>query len=178
MYRSLARWILMNLYVERLAALVLTAITLFMFVNVVLRYAFNAPIAWGDEVMQFAFIWFVFIGAVAAMKSGSHFSVTLLLDQLPRPIAAVIKVTGDLAVIAICATFIWYGLQVTMLFSFQLSPSLEIPMTFVNASLPLASLLMLVVRAVQMVERVRVDLLGNAPLSTATPKGGTTSTVI
>jgi TRAP-type C4-dicarboxylate transport system permease small subunit len=165
MYRSLARWILVNQCVEHLAALVLTAITLFMFGNVVLRYAFNAPIAWGDEVMQFAFIWLVFIGAVAAMKSGSHFSVTFLLDQLPRPIAAVIEVMGDLTVIAICAILTWYGLQVTMLFSFQLSPSLEIPMTFVNASLPLASLLMLVVRAVQMVERVRVDLLGNAPLS-------------
>jgi TRAP-type C4-dicarboxylate transport system permease small subunit len=170
MYRSLARWILVNLCIEHLAALVLAAITLFVFGNVVLRYVFNAPIAWGDEATQFVFIWLIFIGAVAAMKSGSHYSVTFLVDQLPRPIAILIEIMSDLAVIAICATLAWYGLKVTMLFSFQLSPSLEIPMTVVNSSLPLASLLMLVVRTIQMVERVRVGLFGNAPLTAAEPR--------
>lgn len=170
MYRSLARWVLANLLVEHLAALVLAAITTFMFGNVVLRYAFNAPIAWGDEAMQFAFIWLIFIGAVAAMKSGSHYSVTVLVDRLPSPFAAVIEIIADLAVIAICAMLTWYGIKVTMLFSFQLSPSLEIPMAIVNLSLPLASFLMIVVRVVQMIERVRVDLLGNVPLRVPEPK--------
>lgn len=170
MYRSLARWILVNLYVEHLAAIVLAAITIFMFGNVVLRYAFNAPVAWGDEAMQFAFIWLIFIGAVAAMKSGSHYSVTVLVDRLPRTFAAVIEIMGDLAVIAICAMLTWFGIKVTMLFSFQLSPSLEIPMAIVNSSLPLASFLMIIVRVVQMAERFRVGLLGYAPLSGTEPK--------
>jgi TRAP-type transport system small permease protein len=168
MYAVVARWLLSNQLVERLCAVLLAAITIFMFGNVVLRYAFNAPIAWGDELTQFAFIWLVFLGAVAAMKTDAHYSLTLLIDLVPRPIAVLLGVMGDLAVIAICSAFAWYGLRVIQLFSFQTSPSLELPMSVVYASLPLSAVLMILIRAVKMVERVRVNLLGGKPLQEQT----------
>lgn len=164
MYTPVARWLLSNQLVERLCAVALAAITLFMFSNVVLRYGFNAPIAWGDELTQFAFIWLVFLGAVAAMKTDSHYSLTMLIDNVPRPIAVLLGVLGDLAVIAICSAFAWYGFKLIQLFSFQTSPSLELPMGVVYASLPVSAVLMIVVRMVKMVERVRVNLLGRRPV--------------
>jgi TRAP-type C4-dicarboxylate transport system permease small subunit len=169
MYAVVARWLLSNQLVERLCAVGLAAITLFMFSNVVLRYGFNAPIAWGDELTQFAFIWLVFLGAVAAMKTDSHYSLTLLIDNAPRPIAALLCVIGDLAVIAICAAFAWHGFKLIQLFSFQTSPSLELPISVVYASLPLSSVLMIIVRAVKLVEHVRVRLLGRRPVQEKTP---------
>lgn len=169
MYTPIARWLLSNQLVEQLCAIVLAAITLFMFGNVVMRYAFNAPIAWGDELIQFAFIWLVFLGAVAAIKSDSHYSLTLLIDNVPRPVALLLGVLGDLAVIAICAAFAWYGLKLIQLFSFQTSPSLELPMGVVFASLPLSSVLMIVVRMVKMIERVRVNLFGRRPVQEKPP---------
>jgi TRAP-type C4-dicarboxylate transport system permease small subunit len=169
MYAVIARWLLSNQLVERLCAIGLAAITMFMFGNVVLRYAFNAPIAWGDELTQFAFIWLVFLGAVAAMKTDSHYSLTLLIDNVPRPLAVLLGVLGDLTVIAICSAFAWYGLKLMQLFSFQTSPSLELPMSVIYASLPLSSLLMIIVRIVKMVERVRVNLLGGKPAQEQAP---------
>lgn len=150
--------------VERLAATILGGVAVFMFVNVVLRYLFNAPIASGDEIVQFAFIWLVFLGAVAAMKTNSHYAVETLVEALPKVAGTIVGVLTDLMVIAICGVLAWHGYRIMMLFSFQNSPSLELPMVIVNASLPLAALLMIVIRSVQMIERVRVDLLDGTPL--------------
>lgn len=169
MYAVIARWTLTNQWIERLAALGLGAVTAFMFVNVVLRYLFNAPISWGDELVQFTFIWLVFLGAVAAMKSNSHYAVETLMEVLPKVPAVAVGVLTDVAVIVICGVLAWYGYRIMMLFSFQSSPSLELPMVIVNSSLPLAALLMGVVRGAQMIERIRVDLLGGMPLARHVP---------
>ena len=112
--------------------------------------------------------WF-YLGAVAAMKSDSHYAVETLMEVLPKVPAVAVGVLTDLAVIVICGVLAWYGYRIMMLFSFQSSPSLELPMVIVNASLPLAALLMGVVRGVQMIERIRVDLLGGVPLARHIP---------
>jgi TRAP-type C4-dicarboxylate transport system permease small subunit len=48
------------------------------FANVVMRYAFHAPIYWAEEAMIFTFIWCVFLGGAVVTLSGEHLRVEFL----------------------------------------------------------------------------------------------------
>ena len=54
------------------------------FTNVVGRYFFHAPLRWSDEVAQFLFLWLAYLGALAALMGGRHYSFPNLIDLLPR----------------------------------------------------------------------------------------------
>ena len=60
-----------------IAALVLLA--------VVLRYVFNDPLTWGEELIVGLFTWMVFIGAAAAIRSHMHIRIDVIGPILANP---------------------------------------------------------------------------------------------
>ena len=64
---------------------VITCVTLFACVvlvnlNVIMRYCFNAPIQWVDEVVTSLFVWTVFIGSAYAYRKHAHLGVDLVVN--------------------------------------------------------------------------------------------------
>lgn len=71
---------------ESLIALILGAMTLITFVNVVVRYGFNGNILWALEVTVYLFAWLVLLGASYAVKKNAHLGIDLLANALsPGP---------------------------------------------------------------------------------------------
>ena len=68
---------------ETLIALILGAMTIITFVNVVLRYGFGGGLSWGLEVTVFLFAWLVLIGASYAVKVTAHLGVDALVNVFP-----------------------------------------------------------------------------------------------
>ena len=62
--------------------LLLAAMTLMVFGNVVLRYGFNSGITASDEMARYCFIWLTYIGAMVAMRDGGHLGVDTLIKHL------------------------------------------------------------------------------------------------
>lgn len=62
------------------------------FANVILRYAFRAPIYWAEEVMIFTFVWCVFLGAAVVAFRGDHLRVELFEWILPADARRVLGV--------------------------------------------------------------------------------------
>ncbi|MCY4261395.1 MAG: TRAP transporter small permease [Rhodobacteraceae bacterium] len=62
-------------------SLLLGLMVLVTFVNVVLRYAFNSAILWGQELTLVLFAWLVIFGASHCMKSGMHLGVDILVAR-------------------------------------------------------------------------------------------------
>ena len=50
----------------------LAFITVGVFIQVVLRYAFATSFLWGEELSLFAFIWCIFIGAAICVRRRAH----------------------------------------------------------------------------------------------------------
>ncbi|MFK7902874.1 MAG: TRAP transporter small permease [Nitratireductor sp.] len=67
---------------ENLVALLLGAMTLLTFSNVVARYVFNSNIFWALELTVFLFAWLVLIGASFAARSTSHLGVDAVVNIL------------------------------------------------------------------------------------------------
>ena len=62
---------------EVLAALLVLADTVILFVGVVSRYALNSPITWTDELASTLFLWMVMLGSVVALDRGEHMRLVL-----------------------------------------------------------------------------------------------------
>ena len=57
---------------ESAIALILAAMTILTFINVVLRYGFQTGLSWGLEAVSFLFAWLVLFGASYAVKVTAH----------------------------------------------------------------------------------------------------------
>lgn len=75
------KWLDLNAE-KALASLLLAAIVLLIFGNVVMRYILNASLSWGEELTLWLFVWFVWIGVSYAFHTGAHVRITVLRDVL------------------------------------------------------------------------------------------------
>ncbi len=67
---------------EGLVVLLLAAMVLMVFGNVVLRYVFNSGITVSEELSRWAFVWMTFLGAIVAVKENGHLGTDLLVSRL------------------------------------------------------------------------------------------------
>jgi TRAP-type C4-dicarboxylate transport system permease small subunit len=148
-YTSLSRGL------ELLCATLLVAIVLMVFANVVGRYFFRSPLYWSDELAQYLFLWLSYLGALAALIKGQHYSVALVVDALPRPLALGVKAVGQVVVIVLLGVLIWYGWKLVDLLKFQRTPALRMGVYYFYIALPVTSALMLVVVLKQLFDTLR-----------------------
>jgi TRAP-type C4-dicarboxylate transport system permease small subunit len=65
-------------------AILLMAMVVMVFGNVVLRYVFNSGLSFYDELSRWCFVWLTFLGAIVAMRERRHLGVDILVRLLPR----------------------------------------------------------------------------------------------
>ena len=140
---------------EYLCAGLLLVIVALVFVNVVGRYFLHAPIRWSDEVAQFLFLWLSYLGALAALMGGRHYSFPNLINMLPANLRLAAKTVSDLIVLAMLAILVWGGAVLVDLLHHQRSPAIDLPVYYVYAALPLVSFLMALVIVFQIIARLR-----------------------
>ncbi|MGN0773758.1 MAG: TRAP transporter small permease [Candidatus Ventricola sp.] len=59
--------------------------------NVIMRYFFNSPIHWSEEVVTSLFVWTVFIGSSYAYRKHSHLGVDIVVNLMPPKMKSVVK---------------------------------------------------------------------------------------
>ncbi len=69
---------------ETFIALILGAMTVITFANVVLRYMFNSSLIWGLELTSALFAWLVLFGMSYAVKTTAHLGVDVIVNLLPH----------------------------------------------------------------------------------------------
>lgn len=80
----------------------LTLCVLIANVNVLMRYFFNHPLQWNDEVVTGLFVWTVFIGSAYAYRKHAHLGVDIvvkLLNPKAREVVSDIIAVLELAVL-------------------------------------------------------------------------------
>ena len=110
--------------------------------NVIARYVFNSPIAWAEEFARYAFVWVVFLGAVACTKQKRHIIIDALVAALPRRIRGGVLAFADLLVIGLMITLIYYGWIFTTM-STEPTSMMEIPQYLIYVAVPLSAVLVL-----------------------------------
>ncbi len=89
---------------EGVIVFLISAMTLLVFFEVVMRFGFNTGFMWAQELTLHISAWLVLFGASWGIKKGTHIGVDLLVKNLPRGMRR--TVTG----IAICCALVYCGL--------------------------------------------------------------------
>lgn len=63
-----------------LASLMLGAAVALVSMQVILRFGFNMPQAWAEEVGRYLFVWSVYLGTIVALTNNTHIRVTILTE--------------------------------------------------------------------------------------------------
>src|ERR1700742_3018661 len=69
--------------------------------SVLLRYLFNAPVEWSDDVARGLMVGSSFFGAASAVARAENLGVAFLVDLLPARIRRVVDSVGGVLVIVI-----------------------------------------------------------------------------
>jgi len=114
---------------------------------VIVRYALPIPIFtmashWAEELATFAFIWLLYWGASLATMRGNHFRVTAQFELLPGRLKRFAFLPGDLVWIVFNIVIIKLGFDLCFSSSEE-SLSLELPMKYVYAIIPVSFIFIL-----------------------------------
>ena len=82
---------------------------------------------WTEEMARFLFIWMVMLGAMVAVRDGSHFDVDVWPDLKPKA-NALLRLVSSCFVLVLALVFAWWGWQFT---SFGWNQTSEIADLFV-----------------------------------------------
>lgn len=125
--------------------LCLAALVTVLGMQIVFRYLLGIGLSWSEEVSRFLFIWFVYVSASLAARTGSHVRVTAFVDMLPESWSKAVKVAADIVWIAFNALVVLSGV---MLFQRMLkypvySTSLMLPLSWLYLVIPVAHAMMI-----------------------------------
>ena len=107
---------------ETVIAVLLGAMTLLTFCNVVARYVFNSNILWALEVTVFLFAWLVLIGVSYCVKKNLHLGVDVLVNLAPQPARRFVTLAAALVCLAFSLLLLkgswdyWYPFATTRAF--------------------------------------------------------------
>ncbi|RCS57367.1 TRAP transporter small permease [Parvibium lacunae] len=125
---ELNRWLLI---------LLLGAMSILIFTNVINRYITGAAIPWAEEVARHMMIWLTFLGCGLVLRFGGHIAIDNLQDALPTRIAQGLRIIVLLILLGFFTALIYFGyvyVQRTML---QTTAATEIPFGYIYMAMPI-----------------------------------------
>ena len=142
MYDKLLKGLRLVLYYFSVTAMSVMLVTIFG--QVISRYFFNDTPEWSEELSRFLFVWVVFLGSALIMGESGHLAVEFLPELLKKHRAGkFLQVIINLSGYVFIAILFTQGLKMTQVMTFQISPGLQLPMSYIYSVIPLSSLLML-----------------------------------
>ena len=124
--------------------LLLAAMSVIVFSNVLIRYLTNASIPWSEEVARHMMIWLTFLGAGPVLRAGAHIAVENLQDALPRPAAIGVRVAVAACLLVFFSIMVWFGAAYVLRTTTQLTAATQIPFAWIYAAIPAGGVLLVV----------------------------------
>lgn len=142
---------------EGLAVTVLLSLVIFcMTFSIIARHVPVAIISKAshmvEEVGVFAFIWFIYWGAIIATQKDAHFKITTQFDFMPKSLKKFLLLTGEVLWLIFNIFIIKLGWDLVVSGIGQKSISVEAPMWFIYAVIPVCFIL-ISVRLIQNISR-------------------------
>lgn len=114
--------------------------------QVIMRYVFNYPFTWSEELAIAAFIYLGFIGIGVAYAQGRHLYVDALVVILPKSIRKVIEgIALGLSAIFLLVVIVQMIKLIIVTSKVGINtPALQLPKAIIYVSLPIGCLLFLI----------------------------------
>jgi TRAP-type C4-dicarboxylate transport system permease small subunit len=153
--RNAERWALLVFY---------TMLVLTMAIEVLRREIFSYSSIWGEEVVRYAFIYLVWIGAAAAVRERAHIRIDVLFNYVSPRVKAGLYILGDLVMLLIAVLAVYLSAETVAVASKfgSVSQGLRVSMVWFLLAVPVGFTLM-IVRLLQSLARDVADLRAGRP---------------
>lgn len=130
--------------------ILMSVMSIFIFIQVVMRYVFKNPLAWTEELARYIFIWLSYLAIPYATRLRKHVKIEAALYLFPKKLKPVIIILGDLISFAFILFLVYttYIMVQRLGTSGQTSPAVGIPMVTIYAA-PFVGFLITTIRMIQ-----------------------------
>ena len=146
--------------IEIPAAALVVGEVLVLLAGVIMRFVFNSPIPWADELASILFLWLANLGAAVALRRGTHMRTTAMVSYFsPRASAW----AEALAIAAPCLMLLILIGPMTEYASDEWivqTPALSWPNTVRAAAVPVGGALMIAIGLLRLARQSVADLIG------------------
>ncbi len=93
---------------------------------------------WTEEIARFCFVWIILIGAMIAVRDGTHFDVDVLPRSTSKYVEFASRMFVHLAILCLALSFVYWGYDFGVLGSRQQSEISGLPMLAIYIGWPIA----------------------------------------
>ncbi|MEO7244295.1 MAG: TRAP transporter small permease, partial [Rubrivivax sp.] len=129
------------------------------------REVFAYSSVWGEEIVRYAFIYLVWIGAAAAVRERAHIRIDVIFEFVSPRMKAAIYLFGDLVMLMVAGFalyYSWESLMVSLKYG-AVSHGLRLPMVWFLSAVPIGFVLLLY-RLQQSIRRDLSDMRHGRPV--------------
>jgi tripartite ATP-independent transporter DctM subunit len=126
---------------DAIAAILLAADLLVVCGSVLLRYLFNAPVEWSDDVARGLMVGSSFFGAASAVARAENLGVAFFVNRLPAKVRRVVDAVGGVLVVIIAGYVAFNALKLGWITTGQTSGS-GLPLEWTFYPMGIGALLM------------------------------------
>ena len=125
------------------------------FVQVVLRYVFESPFSWAEELARYLLIWITCLGSAYAIRQGMHISIGYLRSKLKNFAQTAVTVVIYITTLGFFGYCIKEGTMFSLAQWTQRSTAMQIPMTVPYIAIPLGFSIMFLVALECFIDELR-----------------------
>lgn len=112
-----------------------------LFIQIVMRYIFNHPLIWSEELARYLFIWMAFIGIGYGVKYDLHIKMEAFLAIFPKKVQKVVVIITEVVAIIFMGLVLVPGFQFAIHTGHVPSSAMGIPMYWIYFAFPVGILL-------------------------------------
>lgn len=143
-------------YLEKLLKWASALLLLFMltitFIQVVMRYIFNKPFMWAEEVTLTMLIWFGYFTITMVVKEDEHMSIEFLYNLFNTRIRRLLDAVKHLLMICFSGLMVFYGSQMVISAIGKTLPASRIGRSILYLPLVISGALMALFSIVQLIK--------------------------
>ena len=137
------------------AAVALAGIVLFVIINVFCRYILGFIFNWMEELATIMFVWCTYVGIAAAYRTHDHVGINIIVNLLPTKIQFVIEFLIDLFILTLEIIIFVLSIKLCISSWVKITPIIGLSYTFVNASITVGFLLLIVYTMMRLFEKIK-----------------------
>jgi TRAP-type transport system small permease protein len=151
-------------FLQVLLTLLMAALVVPVAMQVLSRYTPFVPrYIWTEEIARFCFVWVIMIGAMIAVREGTHFDVDVL-PKIESPRAqGLLRLFVHFAIAVFAVSFVWWGWSFAELGARQISEIAGLPMLSIYIAWPLSGIVWLLFLAEHVWKDLRMLASGEEP---------------
>lgn len=129
--------------IETIGGIAILIMTLIVLLQIVMRYFFNSPLTWSEEIARYIFIYITFLGAGILVYERGHLFVEVLFNKIQGKAKNVLQLILDLIVLIFSLYLLWSSRYSMQYAHGSRSTAVQIPMEYIGLSVMIGAVLMI-----------------------------------